>query len=155
MTVGSEPQTSRPSVFSYRERAKYDAWSSAGEEYKQKGKEAAERRYVAIAIELGWHPGEASQGNESGAEGTKASEEPSAEELLERDSADEERKDEAGGLGNAVSTMGTELGVGDEDSLHGFAIQGDLLKLSIRLGQHPATDINSLDEYVSSIEIHI
>ena len=116
-----------------------------------KGKEAAEMRYVAIARGLGWNPSVPSIENKADSRRTNGNEEPSAEELLERDSVDEERKSGTGGLGNAVSTMDKEDDE-VETSLHGLAIQGNTDRLSAFLDQNPSCEINSLDEYVSSCQ---
>ena len=154
MTVASEPQTPRPSIFSPTDRAKWDAWKSKGQEWK--GKEAeAEARYIDIARSLGWTPEiEASPPTEQ-KKRVKDSE-ASAEELLERDSDDEEGGSGGGvgGMGNYVSTLqkaGDEEGDDQtENSLHGLSVNGDVKKLQVLLESNSTTiNVNELDEYVS------
>ena len=91
LTDTPEPTASRPSIFSPFERAKYDAWKSIGVEYSKKGgaaKDEAEARYLEIAKDLGWIPGKPKETGLSSSLRGETSEEPTAEELLEREDAE-------------------------------------------------------------------
>ena len=154
MTVASEPQTPRPSIFSPTDRAKWDAWKSKGQEWK--GKEAeAQARYIDIARSLGWTPEIETIPSTEQKKRVKDSE-ASAEELLERDSDDEEGGSGGGvgGMGNYVSTLQKASDEEDDDqtenSLHGLSVNGDIKKLQVLLESNSTTiDLNELDEYVS------
>ena len=154
MTVASEPQTPRPSIFSPTDRAKWDAWKSKGQEWKGKEVEA-EVRYIDIARSLGWTP-EIEASPSTGQNKKVKDSEASAEELLERDSDDEEGGSGGGvgGMGNYVSTLQKAGDEEDDDqtenSLHGLSVNGDVKKLQVLLESNSTTiDLNELDEYVS------
>ena len=149
MTIGPEPldssgkPVSRPSFFSPLERAKWDAWISAGKLWNDKPTEA-EGRYIAIAENLGW------PGIDSASSGIPASvrpPSPTAEELLAQDSDDEKPVSHASGFGTKVSTMQQEKHTSD-NNLHDIAIEGDSDALAAFLDDNPNVDVNALDEYV-------
>ncbi|KAI0375287.1 ankyrin [Pilatotrama ljubarskyi] len=59
LTVSPTPNTSKPSIFDFTGRAKWEAWRSAGETYKDRPADA-ESRYLEIAHSLGWTEGDKS-----------------------------------------------------------------------------------------------
>ncbi|KAE9408193.1 ankyrin [Gymnopus androsaceus JB14] len=123
-TVSQNPNVSRPSIFDMTGRAKWDAWDAAGKRYTD-GAEA-EGRYLEIARDLGWQPGES---------------DPSSEE-----------HGGASGMGVAVSSMAapeTEI----DNTLHGLAIAGDVNKLETLISLDRDIDLNALDDFASHIEI--
>lgn len=146
LTISPEPQTSRPSIFDLTGRAKWDAWKNAG--LKWRGNELeAEKHYIEIAKGLGW------TFNNSGLVITEIldAEELSAEELLARDSFEDDTSPKgSGGLGLGVSTMQRCSPVSSEEpTLHTLAIDGDLPKLQKFLEEHPNVELNDVDEFVS------
>ncbi|KAH8120309.1 ankyrin repeat-containing domain protein [Phellopilus nigrolimitatus] len=146
LMFSSEPQRSRPSIFSFTDRAKWDAWKSAGLVWH--GKEAdAEARYINIAQSLGWSP--ASSPIEPAPSEIIRKASPTAEELLAEDSEDGSFMSGGGsGMGFGVSTMLAPTSEQtDDQSLHGLTISGDLYKLQVFLDANPDVDINGLDEF--------
>ncbi|KAL5495278.1 hypothetical protein ACEPAI_741 [Sanghuangporus weigelae] len=140
LTASPEPTTARPSIFSPTERAKYDAWKSAGATWR--GKEAeAEQRYIELARSLGWTPGIAVSTSPG------PTNEPTAEELLADTSTDQSNNGAAGsGLGQSVSIM--QRDEADEgETLHNLAIKGDVQELGAFIGSHAGIDVNAIDEY--------
>lgn len=133
---------SRPSIFAFEGRAKWDAWKSAGEVWG--GREAdAEARYKDIAASLGWKHGETASGPSPPS--------PTAEDLLSRDGNSLSSDD--GGMGLRVSSMSApfpDVGLESEPpSLHGLAIAGDLAKFLAFLDDHSGVNLNEKDEYVN------
>jgi hypothetical protein len=123
-------------------RAKWDAWSSAGRTFVQR--EDAERRYLEIARKLGWAEDMVIQ-------------EPKDEVTLsdtweEDDSAKSSSNSGAGsrGMGGAVSAMLPPVQEPDQ-SIHGYAITNDVSALSTLLESNPTTNVDELDEFVSSV----
>ncbi|THH11118.1 hypothetical protein EW145_g861 [Phellinidium pouzarii] len=142
LTVSPVPQKSRPSIFSITDRAKWDAWKSAGLAWRGNERDA-EVRYIAIAESLGWSPASCAE--------TAPSEAPSrapftAEELLAEDSDYETPQSSGGSIGLTVSTLHAPE-ERDDKTLHGLAISGDVLKLLALLETNPGTDVNTFDEY--------
>jgi len=135
----AEPTTSRPSLFEITKRAKWDSWKSAGNKYSGKDAEA-EERYISIATSCGWVKGEAVKESP-----VQRDEEPSAEELLSRETP--ERTTGGAGTGAVVSTVSGEDEAIDEDSLHGLAIIGDHAKARQFLKDNPDTNLDTVDEY--------
>ena len=118
---------------------------SAGEKYAS-AQPAAEARYIAIARELGWVEGTPlthGQGEESSDEEG----EPTAEELLARDSDDEVEGNDAG-MGSVVSKMEASEVHSEDISLHTLAISGEGEMLENFLAAHPSVDVDGRDEYV-------
>lgn len=135
----------KPSFFNPLERAKWNAWVSAGETWESKPAEA-EGRYIAIAESLGW-PGFDS--TTSAAPGPVRQSSPTAEELLEQDSDDEEFTGSTSGFGTKVSVIRAEEQVAGEKTLHDIAISGNAESLAVYLNSNPELDLDDLDEYVS------
>ena len=149
MTVSAVPTSSRPSIFDFSGRAKWDAWKANGERYGDRTQ--AEARYLALATELGWELRAAAPSQE--AEGTTA---PKDSESI-WDDEDAPRKGGGGGMGVRVSVMSLEDKVHDEGreehAVHRFAVSGDEEGLRAFLEAHPDTDVDERDEYVSSSNI--
>lgn len=122
-------------------RAKWDAWRNIGKKYAKHGAEA-ERRYLEVARELGWVPGFGVASN------------PQEGEVWDEDlgvSVSLSSTAGGGGMGGSVSAMAA-LGSDDtgEQVLHGFAIQGNVNKITRFLVENPLVDVNQRDEYVGS-----
>ncbi|EAU93205.1 hypothetical protein CC1G_10273 [Coprinopsis cinerea okayama7 len=165
-TQSAKPTSSRPGIFDFTGRAKWDAWAEIGSKYRSV--EEAERRYVELARELGWDgvvPVEASSSSSSGPE--RSSERPKAEEGEEEeiqwDSSDDDESSQppkAGGSGGGGRGGGQGLGVtvsavarpeeessGDTKSLHGVVLNGDLSLLQDLLNKDPTLNLDAPDEY--------
>jgi hypothetical protein len=111
--------------------------------------DAAEARYVEIARSLGW-PGLSSSANPalSVAPATSQEDEVDLEHLDDNDTPLPPKKRGGGGVGVVVSLPEKPKGLEDtEDSLHGYALSGDLVKLKSLLVSG-TTDVDSRDEYV-------
>ncbi|KAF8078707.1 acyl CoA binding protein-domain-containing protein [Lyophyllum atratum] len=136
VTVSPMPSSSRPSIFDMTGRAKWDAWSSAGEKYTT-GQEA-EYRYLEIARSLGW------------TEKTVIEQQPRPEQSDLGNIWDDESQPRSGGasggMGGSVSTM-TPLLEEADTSIHGMAVSDDFKSLSELLEKHPETDVNGHDEF--------
>ena len=149
MTVSTTPTTSRPGIFDFAGRAKWEAWSSTGKTYTNRLVEA-ERRYLDIAQELGWKDG---KGNEAtvAATSTQASHANDNDyEDIWDDDTQQTKKSGAGAMGNAVSTMVADNRAEQEvESLHNLARSGNVEGLKIFISGHSDADVNSKDEYVS------
>ncbi len=77
-------------------------------------------------------------------------EEPSAEELLSRETP--ERNSDEAGTGAVVSTVSMEdEGIDDEETLHGLAIVGDPTKMKQFLKDNSDANLNVVDEYVGDL----
>lgn len=142
MTASPEPATTRPSIFSPTERAKYDAWKAAGATWRGKEPEA-EQRYIELAHSLGWTPGTA-------VTSTQTTKEPTVEELLADNSTDGNTGQVGSGLGQSVSVM-QRAEVDEEETLHNLAIKGDAQELESFIESQADIDLNDLDEYVGTI----
>lgn len=143
LTVSPLPQTSRPSLFDMTGRAKWDAWTSTGKTYNDR-KADAEKRYLEIARELGWIPGDA------GTQLISPSHQPSPGEVWDdelgmrvSDSASNHR----GGMGTTVSALARPITQDGAETLHKLAIEGDPDEVSRFLEAHPLLDINERDEF--------
>ncbi|KAL5518956.1 hypothetical protein ACEPAH_639 [Sanghuangporus vaninii] len=140
LTASLEPTTTRPSIFSPTERAKYDAWKSAGAAWRGKEPEA-EQRYIEIARSLGWTPGTAVSTSPG------PTNEPTAEELLADTSTDQINSGGGGsGLGQSVSVLKRDE-VDEEVTLHNLAIKGDTQELDAFIESHAGLDVNAIDEF--------
>ncbi|EMD41981.1 hypothetical protein CERSUDRAFT_61942 [Gelatoporia subvermispora B] len=139
LTVSPSPNTSRPSLFDFTGRAKWDAWDNACKTYGESNNRA-EARYLEIARSLGWTPSEASEQllnrQQDGPE-TLWDEELGLE--LERETQG------GGGMGNAVSVM-TGSETENRSTLGGFAISGDVAGLKNFIRTHTSTNLNELNE---------
>lgn len=141
LTSSKSPTTSRPSIFDLTGRAKWDAWNAAGEKY-EKGRDA-ESRYIEIARTLGWT---------EGAPEARPVVDTAANDDIWDDVVDEGAsgsRSGGGGMGLSVSTMPVPPKV-DDRTIHGLAVSNDFAGLTALLVQHPETDLNELDEFVSS-----
>ncbi|KAJ7783686.1 ankyrin repeat-containing domain protein [Mycena maculata] len=141
ITVSPLPTASRPSIFDFTGRAKWDAWAAAGNAYKTKAD--AEERYLEIARSLGW------------SEGAVLAQPPRVETEAEEhdiwDSDDDENKPtkssgDSGGFGNSVSAMAR--GEDEHDtSIHGLAVSNDLQGLGSLLQKDSSVDVNARDDF--------
>ncbi|KAF9646125.1 ankyrin [Thelephora ganbajun] len=133
VTVSHTPNTSRPGIFDFTGRAKWDSWQEVGTRYLVQFDPdgAAQGRYLEIAKSLGWKPG-ASADDDSLGHGM--------------DGERESTKGVVTGTGVFVSTMSAPK---DDDSgtIHGLAITGDAQKLEKMLIAEPSLDLNRKDEY--------
>ena len=141
MTVSHTPNTSRPGIFDFTGRAKWDSWQEVGAKYSTQSDPdgVAQARYIEIAISLGWKPGTTSDDDLLG------------------DDTDGERESAKGvgtGMGVSVSTMSAPKN-DDLDTIHGLAIVGDAQKLAEMLIVEPSLDLNRKDEYVSISSVYI
>ena len=154
MTVSPSPNTPRPSLLDFTGKAKWDAWKSAGETYKDRPADA-EARYLEIARSLGWVEGkepEPVQAKAKAAEPTRAdgSEPVDEDDIWDKDEDIEARKHrgDGGAMGPVLSTMSA----GDEENssvLSNLAIAGDVQELVGYLEAHPEADVNDPDDNVS------
>ncbi|PSR75878.1 hypothetical protein PHLCEN_2v8792 [Hermanssonia centrifuga] len=143
LTVSPSPTSSRPSIFDFAGRAKWDAWKSTGQTYSDRPLEA-EKRYLEIARELGWHEGASSDAKRPPNEGHSQTE----EDIWDSDSDSGRGQGSGGGLGAAVSTMTLERDEGrDEGSVHSLAVLGKAEELKVYLNEHPGTNLDELDEF--------
>lgn len=148
MTVAQQPPTSRPSIFDFTGRAKWDSWQSIGAKFAN-ARDEGEARYVEIARALGWIEGNPlthGEGSESEDE-----DEPTAEELLARD-ADLDAEGEVAGMGSIVSRLEAPEPDGEDDSsaLHALAIEGSGDRVAEYLSLTPGVDVDARDGYVST-----
>ncbi|KAF9270175.1 ankyrin [Marasmius fiardii PR-910] len=139
LTVCPSPNISRPSIFDMTGRAKWDAWKSVGDTYRDGA--MAEKRYLQIARDLGWTEGAINKPQTAASEGE-------GEINWDDDDVPEQSKGERSGLGPSVSTMlkdENETPDGDE-TIHDFAVSGDVEKLEKILKDNPHSNLNELDE---------
>lgn len=146
LTVSPTPTTSRPGIFDFAGRAKWDAWSAAGKSYANQLEEA-ERRYLDIARELGWKEGD---GEEAKAKKAQTSQpEGDDDDIWDKDDAPK-KSGGSGGMGNVVSTMAAvEETEQEKETLHSLARIGNVEGFKEFLASHPGTDVNAKDENVS------
>jgi acyl-CoA-binding protein len=135
LTVSHTPNTSKPGIFDFAGRAKWDSWQETGGKYSTQSDPdgAAQERYLEIAKSLGWKPG-VTPDDVSLGEDTDYG----------RDSA----KGVITGTGVFVSTMSAPQ-ESDLKTIHGLAIAGDVQRLEKMLKADPALDTNQKDEFVS------
>jgi acyl-CoA-binding protein len=146
LTVAQQPTTSRPGLLDFTGRAKWDSWKDIGLRYNN-DYATAEQRYINLARELGWIEGTPL----THAEGSDESDngDPSAEELLARDTDSEEGVvDEMGAVISTMMTSEDESPL-DLHSLHGLALHGDEQLLQRFLDAHDTMNIDERDENVS------
>ncbi|KAF8213143.1 acyl CoA binding protein-domain-containing protein [Mycena galopus ATCC 62051] len=127
VTVETKPVSPRPSIFDMTGRAKWDAWTAAGNTYTTKTD--AESRYLEIARSLGW-----TQGVTQELEGATGS------------------SGESGGFGTSVSAMARPEDDNDT-SLHGLAVSNDLQGLKELLEREPNVDVR--DESSGCTPLHL
>lgn len=131
-------------------RAKWDAWSSAGNKYTS-GLEA-EIRYIKIATELGWTESAGTVVQDAGT----PEKQHEGEDIWDDDSDGDSHKrgggeGSSGGLGVSVSSMAPPPEQND-GSIHGLAISNDAAALTDFFEQHRDTNCNTLDEFVSAFK---
>ena len=128
-------------MFDWTGGAKWDSWDAAGKTY-QGHTDKAETRYLEIARELGWSE------DVSGATIPSEGGEP-----LDSSHTESTRSGgggEGAGMGFHVSTMAIPDDEPGRETIHDFAVSGDVEHLKILLGNSPDIDVDILDEYVSS-----
>ncbi|KDQ63498.1 hypothetical protein JAAARDRAFT_120214 [Jaapia argillacea MUCL 33604] len=145
LTVSSSPNSSRPSIFDFTGRAKWDAWSSAGKTFGNRLVDA-EARYLEIAASLGWRDQPIATPPSLGKKGEE-------EEEIDWDdeSPPQNRGTGAGGggggMGATVSSVAPPPLGEDADTVHGIALSGDVAELKGFLDAHPEVDLNERDEF--------
>ncbi|KAJ3553023.1 hypothetical protein NM688_g3839 [Phlebia brevispora] len=143
VTVSATPNTSRPSIFDFTGRAKWDAWKSTGEKHSDRSK--AESQYLELAKELGWQPGAATSNQQ--AKDTKTD----PESIWDDDTVPPRKRGDGSSMGMMVSTMEVSNDEGrNEDTIHGLAISGNEETLKAFLEANPSADVNERDEYAST-----
>jgi len=133
VTVSHTPNTSKPGIFDFTGRAKWDSWQEVGTRYSSQSDPdgTAQARYLEIAKSLGWKPGAAADDDSLG---------------HDTDGERERTKELIAGTGVSVSTMSAPKH-DDFDTIHGLAIVGDAQKLENLLTAEPSLDLNQKDEY--------
>ncbi|KAH7340458.1 ankyrin repeat-containing domain protein [Rhizoctonia solani] len=130
VTVGIKPASSRPMFFDMTGRAKWDAWNDFGKtiENEPDPTHAAEEYYLEQAHKLGW------------------SESYDASAGISDTAADTQKEGRgSGGMWASVSVpVAPEASA--EDSVHGYAVSGNLDKLRELLAKEPEL-VNSRDEF--------
>ncbi|KAJ7071122.1 ankyrin repeat-containing domain protein [Mycena amicta] len=134
ITVSPLPSTSRPSVFDWAGRAKFDAWTAAGNTIGSRTE--AETKYIAIAQSLGWK------------EGASPVVQNEQEDTWDSDGEDSTKASGggSGGFGTSVSAMSRPEAAEDR-SLHGLAVSNNLQTLTALVEQDPSIDLNARDEF--------
>ena len=148
----------KPSLFDFAGKAKWDAWKSAGDTYKDRPADA-EARYIEIAKSLGWTEGstleakhpvskEENTRNEGAVDGNDE------EDIWDKSDDEGVRKERSGesAMGRITSTMVTE-DTGNANALSNIAVVGDAEGLLEYLQSHPDANVNALDENVSSFHV--
>ncbi|KAJ6575014.1 hypothetical protein B0H19DRAFT_934679, partial [Mycena capillaripes] len=139
ITVSSVPSSPRPSIFDFTGRAKWDAWTAAGNIYSAKAD--AESRYLEIARGLGWTEGIVLP---------ETAPESESQDIWDSDDDDvnqpSKSSGETGGFGTSVSSMARPEDESDT-SLHGLAISDHLRGLVSLLQEDPNVDLNARDEF--------
>lgn len=140
MTVSHKPNTSKPGIFDFTGRAKWDSWQEVGTRYSTQSDPdgAAQARYLEIAKSLGWKPGATADDDFLG---------------HDADGEGEHTKGVVTGTGVSVSTMNAPKDE-DLDTVHGLAIAGDAQRLEKMLVLEPSLDLNQKDEYVSVFTVY-
>ncbi|KAG9127990.1 hypothetical protein FRC07_006584 [Ceratobasidium sp. 392] len=131
VTVGIKPTSSRPSFFDMTGRAKWDAWDNLSKTLADEVNptRAAEHLYLQQARSLGWSEAETSlKGNLDAPSDSRAS-----------------SGKGGGGMGISVSVP-EPASSGPEESVHGFAVNGDALGLQLLLDGQPSL-VNARDEF--------
>lgn len=132
VTVGIRPTGSRPSFFDLSGRAKWDAWDGFGKTLEDEADptQVAEERYLEQVRNLGWHEGQEIPSNVQEGGGKRGG------------------GGGGGGMGASVSVPVGSDTTSVEDSVHGFAISGNVAGLEALLVEQPAL-VNTRDEFVS------
>ncbi|KAL6310074.1 acyl CoA binding protein-domain-containing protein [Sparassis latifolia] len=114
LVVSPIPSTSRPSIFDFTGRAKWDAWRSIGQKYGDRENEA-EERYLAIARGLGWS-------EDATVEQPSTSQE--EEDIWDDESVEASRQSGGLSMGNSVSVMAQPEDENSPDAVSNIAISG-------------------------------
>lgn len=140
MTVSHTPNTSKPGIFDFTGRAKWDSWQEVGAKYSTQSDpdNTAQARYLEIAKSLGWKSGTTADDDSLG---------------CDTDGERESTKGVGTGMGVFVSTMSAPKD-DDSDTVHGLAIAGDAQKLAKMLTAEPSLDLNRKDKYVSVYTVY-
>lgn len=130
--------------------------TAAGQKYEGQGVGAAEARYIEIARSLGW-PGLSFPVDPASITSPTPSkgDEVDLEHLDDDDDPQPHGKHGGGSLGVHVSSLEKpEEDKDPEDSLHGYALSGDVAKLESLL-ESATVDVNHRDQYVSACLIEL
>lgn len=145
--MSPSPNVPRPSIFDFTGKAKWDAWNSAGETYKERPADA-EARYLEIARSLEWTEGKLA---ELELVRHAAGDEDEEEDIWDTDADTPKHAGGDGGIGRVMSTMIMDgEGEGCTSAVSNLAISGDAEALGEYLQEHPEVDINTPDENVST-----
>jgi len=133
VTVSHIPDTSKPGIFDFTRRAKWDSWQEVGTRYLSQSDPdgAAQARYLEIAKSLGWKAGITTDNDWLGGD---------------TDGEGGSTKGLVTGTGVFVSTMSPPED-DDSDTIHGLAIAGDAQKLEKLLTTETSLDLDQKDEY--------
>ncbi|CEL52223.1 Acyl-CoA-binding domain-containing protein 1 OS=Arabidopsis thaliana GN=ACBP1 PE=1 SV=2 [Rhizoctonia solani AG-1 IB] len=128
VTTGIKPTSSRPMFFDMAGRAKWDAWNEFGRSIESELDpiQVAEDHYLKHARNLGW-----SESYDVSA--------------TIPDTSSEAQKGGGGGMWVSVSVP-VAPDTGGEDSVHGYAVSGNLERLRDYLDKQPE-QLNSRDEF--------
>src|SRR5258708_15417679 len=127
----------RPGVLDWTGSAKWDGWDKAGKSYDRKTLEEVERRYLEIAEDLGF--GYIPEGQFDPWSALANEDDIDLENLSDEDepprsfSKKGKAPAEGGGLGVSMSTLSQveDYSAADEpDSIHSYALEGDIEKLA-------------------------
>ncbi|KAI0639688.1 ankyrin [Trametes polyzona] len=141
LTVSPTPNTPKPSIFDFTGKAKWDAWQSAGQTYKDRPADA-EARYLEIARSLGWEEGaQPESGPESEGEGADDGD----EDIWDSETEAKKHSAEKSGMGRVMSTQMAK-DEGSESAVSNLAIAGDAQGLVTYLEKHREVDVNAKDE---------
>ncbi|KAI8980729.1 ankyrin [Trametes punicea] len=142
LTVSPTPNTAKPSLLDFAGRAKWDAWRSAGDTYKDRPADA-EKRYLEIARSLGWTEGKDAEPQVHSSDAAADHEE---EDIWMTDAEVAERKRETSAMGRVASTMVPAEDGHGTTALTDFALAGDAQGLVSYLEEHPEVDVNARDD---------
>ncbi|KAI1793838.1 ankyrin [Ganoderma leucocontextum] len=154
LTVSPSPNSSKPSLFDFAGKAKWDAWNTAGQTYKGRPTDA-EARYLEIARSLGWVEGKAAEPAQppKKAEGEHGKggkdEDEDEDDIWDKDEDIQARKRRGDGSGGAMGPVSSTMAAPDEENssaLSNLAIAGDARGLVAYLETNPDADVNALDE---------
>ncbi|KAI0331990.1 ankyrin [Cubamyces sp. BRFM 1775] len=144
LTVSPTPNTSKPSIFNFTGRAKWDAWHSAGETYKDRPADA-ENRYLEIARGLGWSEGQKVDVQRQSTDSEESAE--SEEGIWATEEELAQRRSEKSAMGRVMSTMTSEPEGADETgTLWTSALSGDVQGVVSFMEKDAGVDVNARDE---------
>jgi acyl-CoA-binding protein len=170
LTAAHSPNIARPGLLDFAGRAKWDVWLDAAKKYEEREAEA-EVRYLDIARGLGWVEGVQPELAVATRTMTTNTMSP-PHQLVGLDSDDGEDEgvgggggedgiwdppdyqEENAGVGTIISSVAqSKVEVTDEQPLHSLSVQGDADALREYLAEHPNTDVNNPDEFVSVLDL--